>query len=71
MRLPLPQFSIGAKNPQHIAEVIETATGEFLAQCLEPEDLKLAVMPTFGSIVKAADEDRFSASRSCLGDVAR
>ena len=57
MRLPLPQFSIGAKNPQHIAEVIETSTCEFLAQCLEPEDLKLAVMPTFGSIVKAADEE--------------
>jgi hypothetical protein len=50
MRLPLPQFSTGAKNPQHIAEVIETSTCEFLAQCLEPEDLKLAVMPTFGSI---------------------
>ena len=57
MRLPLPQFSSGAKNPQHIAEVIETSTCEFLAQCLEPEDLKLAVMPTFGSIVKAADEE--------------
>ena len=57
MRLPLPQFSTGAKNPQHIAEVIETSTCEFLAQCLEPEDLKLAVMPTFGSIVKAADEE--------------
>jgi hypothetical protein len=57
MRLPLPQFSNQSKQPNHIAEVIETATTEFLAQCLEPEDLKLAVMPTFGSIVKAADEE--------------
>jgi hypothetical protein len=57
MRLPLPQFGGGAKHPQHIAEVIETSTTEFLAQCLEPEDLKLAVMPTFGSLVKAEDEE--------------
>ena len=57
MRLPLPQFSSSAKQPEHIAEVIETSTTEFLAQCLEPEDLKLAVMPVFGSLVKAADEE--------------
>ena len=57
MRLTLPQFTSNTKDPHHIAEVIETSTSEFLAQCLEPEDLKLAVMPTFGSIVKAADEE--------------
>ena len=57
MRLTLPQFTSNKKDPHHIAEVIETSTSEFLAQCLEPEDLKLAVMPTFGSIVKAADEE--------------
>jgi hypothetical protein len=57
MRLPLPQFGGGAKHPHHIAEVIETSTTEFLAQCLEPEDLKLAVMPTFGSLVRAEDEE--------------
>jgi hypothetical protein len=57
MRLPLPQFNTQPKQPDHIAEVIETSTTEFLAQCLEPEDLKLAVMPTFGSIVRAADEE--------------
>lgn len=57
MRLPLPQFSSQARHPGYIAEVIETATTEFLAQCLEPEDLSFATMPPFGSWVKATDED--------------
>jgi HAS barrel domain len=57
MRLPLPQFSTANRHPNYIAEVIETATTEFLAQCLEPEDLSFATMPPFGSWVKAKDED--------------
>jgi hypothetical protein len=57
MRLPLPQFATADRRPGHIAEVIETATTEFLAQCLEPEDLSFAVMPPFGSWVKAIDEE--------------
>ncbi|NJN59814.1 MAG: hypothetical protein HC879_21165 [Leptolyngbyaceae cyanobacterium SL_5_9] len=57
MRLPLPQFSTQNRHPSYIAEVIETATTEFLAQCLEPEDLSFAAMPPFGSWVKAADEE--------------
>ncbi|MBW4516956.1 MAG: hypothetical protein KME11_17235 [Timaviella obliquedivisa GSE-PSE-MK23-08B] len=57
MRLPLPQFSTQNRSPSYIAEVIETATTEFLAQCLEPEDLSFAVMPPFGSWVKASDEE--------------
>lgn len=57
MRLPLPQFSAQNRHPSYIAEVIETATTEFLAQCLEPEDLSFAAMPPFGSWVKATDED--------------
>ncbi|MEM8603335.1 MAG: HAS-barrel domain-containing protein [Cyanobacteria bacterium P01_H01_bin.121] len=57
MRLPLPQFAGRQRSPRHIAEVIETATTEFLAQCLEPEDLRFPVMPAFGSWVKAADEE--------------
>ncbi|MBV5257660.1 hypothetical protein FLX56_04385 [Synechococcus moorigangaii CMS01] len=57
MRLPLPQFSPGDRHPNHIAEVIETATTEFTAQCLEPEDLSFPVMPPFGSWVKAYDEE--------------
>ncbi|PSB05413.1 hypothetical protein C7B61_08585 [filamentous cyanobacterium CCP1] len=57
MRLPLPQFSTQNRQPGHIAEVIETSTTEFLAQCLEPEDLSFAVMPPFGSWVKAFDEE--------------
>ena len=57
MRLPLPQFSSQDRRPGYIAEVIETATTEFLAQCLEPEDLSFATMPPFGSWVKAQDED--------------
>lgn len=57
MRLPLPQFSVQGRHANHIAEVIETSTTGFLAQCLEPEDLSFAVMPPFGSWVKATDEE--------------
>ncbi len=57
MRLPLPQFTAQNRHHRHIAEVIETATTEFLAQCLEPEDLSFPVMPPFGSWVKAIDEE--------------
>ncbi len=57
MRLPLPQFAVDQHPPNHIAEVIETATTEFLAQCLEPEELNFPVMPPFGSWVKAMDEE--------------
>ncbi len=35
MRPPLPQLATDNRHPDHIAEVIETTTTEFLAQCLE------------------------------------
>ncbi|MDX2216076.1 MAG: hypothetical protein SFY66_22615 [Oculatellaceae cyanobacterium bins.114] len=57
MRLPLTQFTAHPRHPGHIAEVVETSTTEFLAQCLEPEDLNFAVMPPFGSWVKSLDEE--------------
>jgi hypothetical protein len=57
MRLPLPQFSTGDRHPHHIGEVIETTTTEFLAQCLEPDDLSFPPMPPFGSWVCAVDEE--------------
>ena len=57
MRLPLPQFETAQRPKSHIAEVIETSTTEFLAQCLEPEDLSFPAMPPFGSWVKAYDEE--------------
>lgn len=57
MRLPLPQFARRDRHPNHIAEVIETTTTEFLAQCLDPEDLSFPVMPPFGSWVKSVDEE--------------
>lgn len=57
MRLPLPQFAAGKRHPNHIAEVIETATTEFLAQCLDPEDLSFPEMPPFGSWVRSVDEE--------------
>ncbi len=57
MRLPLPQFATGDRPSHHIAEVIETATTEFLAQCLDPDDLSFPVMPPFGSWVKSLDEE--------------
>lgn len=57
MRLPLPQFATGDRHPNHIAEVIETSSTEFLAQCLDPEDLSFPVMPAFGSWVESVDEE--------------
>jgi hypothetical protein len=57
MRLPLPQFAVDGRNPSHIGEVIETATTQYMAQCLEPEDLKFPVMPPFGSWIKSFDEE--------------
>ena len=57
MRLPLPQFTDENRHPDHIAEVIETATTTFLAQCLEPDSLSFPTMPTFGSWVKSMDEE--------------
>ncbi len=57
MRLPLPQFTVGDRHPDHIAEVIETSTTEFVAQCMEPEDLSFPVMPPFGSWVRSVDEE--------------
>lgn len=57
MRLPLPQFSTENRHPDLIGEVIETATTEFLGQCLEPEDLNFPAMPPFGSWVKSFDEE--------------
>jgi len=57
MRIPLPQFSTDNRHPNHFAEVIETTTTDFLAQCLEPEDLSFPVMPPFGSWIKSFDEE--------------
>jgi hypothetical protein len=57
MRLPLPQFDTSDRHPDHFAEVIETTTTEFLAQCLEPKDLSFPSMPPFGSWVCAVDEE--------------
>lgn len=57
MRVPLPQFSASDSLPGYFAEVIETSTTEFLAQCLEPEDLNFPSMPPFGSWVKSIDEE--------------
>ncbi|BAZ37252.1 hypothetical protein NIES4101_31730 [Calothrix sp. NIES-4101] len=57
MRLPLPQFDSRDRHPHHIAEVIETATSEFLAQCLEPDDLSFPSMPPFGSWIQSQDEE--------------
>jgi hypothetical protein len=56
MRLPLPQFSAEKRHANHIAEVIETATTEFLSQCLEPDELDFPYMPPFGGWVKSVDE---------------
>ncbi len=56
MRLPLPQ-TIRDRHPQHLAEVVATSTTEFLAQCLEPENLDFPLMPAFGSWVKSQQDE--------------
>lgn len=57
MHLPLLRSITDNRQPDHIAEVIETSTTQFLAQCLEPEELNFPVMPAFGSWVKSLDEE--------------
>jgi hypothetical protein len=57
MRLPLPQFDTSDRHPNHLAEVIETTSTDFLAQCLEPDDLSFPPMPPFGSWVCSVDEE--------------
>lgn len=56
MRLNLPQYARRDRHPRHLAEVIETATSEYVAQCLDPEDLDFPAMPPFGSWMRAEDE---------------
>jgi hypothetical protein len=57
MRLPLVQPTRAPRPKTHVGEVIETATSEFLAQCLEPDDLSFPAMPAFGSWVRSCDEE--------------
>lgn len=57
MRLPLSKSNKDDRKSDHIGEVIETSTIEFLAQCLEPEELNFPAMPPFGSWVKSFDEE--------------
>lgn len=56
MLLPLPQSSRD-RHPKHLAEVVATSTTEFLAQCLEPDNLDFPVMPAFGSWVKSQQDE--------------
>lgn len=66
MRIPLPQFPSDGRHHNHIAEVIETTTMEFLAQCLEPEELSFPIMPAFGSWVKSYDEESGNMILACV-----
>ncbi len=54
-----PNSSVSPKSSRdlYIAEVVQTSTTEFLAQCLDPKDLEFPAMPPFGSWVKARDEE--------------
>ncbi|XGB44135.1 MAG: hypothetical protein LVS60_02390 [Nodosilinea sp. LVE1205-7] len=45
------------RSPDHIAEVVETSTTEFLAQCLGQDQLSFPSMPAFGSWVRAQEEN--------------
>ena len=45
------------RHPNHLAEVVATSTTEFLAQCLEPNNLDFPLMPAFGSWVKSQQDE--------------
>jgi hypothetical protein len=45
------------RHPKHLAEVVATSSTEFLAQCLEPENLDFPLMPAFGSWVKSQQDE--------------
>ncbi|MBD2176968.1 hypothetical protein H6F42_08610 [Pseudanabaena sp. FACHB-1998] len=57
MLLPRQQSSRD-RHPNHLAEVVATSTTEFLAQCLEPENLDFPIMPAFGSWVKSQQDEQ-------------
>ena len=69
MRLPLPKPDNSNRESNHIGEVIETSTTEFLAQCLEPEELDFPKMPPFGSWVKSFDEQSGNKILSLVSNV--
>jgi len=52
--LPIPHRD---RHPQHLAEVVATSTTEFLAQCLESENLDFPSVPAFGSWVKSQQDE--------------
>ena len=56
MFLPLSQ-SKRDRHPKHLAEVVATSTIEFVAQCLEPENLDFPLMPAFGSWIKSQQDE--------------
>ncbi len=56
MLLPFTQ-SNRDRHPKHLAEVVATSSTEFLAQCLEPENLDFPLMPAFGSWVKSQQDE--------------
>ena len=45
------------RHPKHLAEVVATSSTEFVAQCLEPENLDFPLMPAFGSWVKSQQDE--------------
>lgn len=57
MGLPLFHAVGMPRSPDHIAEVVETSTTEFLAQCLGQDELSFPSMPAFGSWVMAHEEN--------------
>jgi hypothetical protein len=57
MRIPLSSYGGQPQQVDHIAEIIETTTTEFLAQCLDPPTLEFSKAPAFGSLVKARDDE--------------
>ncbi|MGK7910125.1 MAG: hypothetical protein AB4050_01380 [Synechococcus sp.] len=56
VRVPLPTTST-PQSSDHLGEVVETSTTEYLAQCFAPDDLRFPTMPALGSWTTAVDEE--------------
>ncbi|MEL7086674.1 MAG: HAS-barrel domain-containing protein, partial [Cyanobacteria bacterium J06597_1] len=56
VRIPLSATST-PQSSEHLGEVVETSTTEYLAQCFAPDDLRFPTMPALGSWVTAVDEE--------------
>lgn len=57
MRISLPQFPSEERLPNHIAEVIESNSADFSADCIPPDQLDYPSVPPLGSWVTVHESE--------------